>query len=58
MNMLMRLISKEGRDAKMNADFEELYKRFFHDVYLFILAASGDPYIAEEITQENVFSEL
>ena len=27
MNMLMRLISKEGRDAKMNADFEELYER-------------------------------
>ena len=42
----------------MNADFEELYERFFHDVYLFILAASGDPYIAEEITQETFFRAL
>ena len=32
-------------------DFEELYNRFFKDVYLFILAMSKNPDVAEEITQ-------
>lgn len=42
----------------MNADFEELYERFFNDVYLFILAMSRDSHTAEEITQETFFKAL
>ena len=34
-------------------NFEEIYQLYFHDVYLFILAMSGNPDIAEEITQET-----
>lgn len=39
----------------MKADFEELYDRFFKDVYLFVLSLSRDPHTAEEITQETFF---
>ena len=39
----------------MEIKFEDLYKRFFKDVYLFILTISKDPHIAEEITQETFF---
>lgn len=42
----------------MRIDFEELYERFFRDVYLFVLAMSKDPHIAEEITQETFFKAL
>ncbi len=42
----------------MKIDFEELYERFFKDVYLFVLAMSKDSYIAEEITQETFFKAL
>lgn len=42
----------------MKVNFEELYDRFFRDVYLFILAMSKDPHIAEEITQETFFKAL
>lgn len=42
----------------MHSDFEELYNRFFRDVYLFILSMSKDPHIAEEITQETFFKAL
>ncbi|MGF0033952.1 RNA polymerase sigma factor [Bariatricus sp. SGI.154] len=42
----------------MKNDFEELYNRFFKDVYLFVLAMSKDPHIAEEITQETFFKAL
>ena len=42
----------------MKIDFEELYQRFFKDVYLFVLAMSKDPHIAEEITQETFFKAL
>lgn len=42
----------------MKNDFEELYDRFFKDVYLFVLAMSKDPHIAEEITQETFFKAL
>lgn len=38
--------------------FEELYMLYFKDIYLFILAMSGDPDIAEEITQETFFKAL
>jgi RNA polymerase sigma-70 factor (ECF subfamily) len=39
-------------------DFEELYDRFFKDVYLFVLAMSKNPDVAEEITQETFFKAL
>lgn len=39
-------------------DFEELYERFFKDVYLFILAMSQNPDVAEEVTQETFFKAL
>ena len=42
----------------MKVDFEDLYERFFKDVYLFVLAMSKDPHIAEEITQETFFKAL
>ena len=42
----------------MKQDIEELYDRFFHDVYLFVLSMSKDPHIAEEITQETFFKAL
>ncbi len=35
------------------ADFEEIYKKHFSDVYRYILKLSGDEYIAEEITSET-----
>ncbi len=35
----------------MELEFDEIYKRFFKDVYLFVLAMSKDPHIAEEITR-------
>ena len=35
------------------ADFEEIYKKHFSDVYRYILKLSGDQYIAEEITSET-----
>lgn len=39
-------------------DFEEMYRLYFKDVYLFILAMSKRPDIAEEITQETFFKVL
>ena len=39
-------------------DFEEMYRLYFNDVYLFILAMSKSPDIAEEITQETFFKVL
>lgn len=39
-------------------EFEELYNRFFKDVYLFIFAMSKNPDVAEEITQETFFKAL
>ena len=44
---------QKGGD-RMEIQFEDLYKRFFKDVYLFILTISKDPHIAEEITQETL----
>lgn len=35
------------------ADFEEIYKKHFSNVYRYILKLSGDQYIAEEITSET-----
>ena len=42
----------------MELEFDEIYKRFFKDVYLFVLAMSKDPHIAEEITQDTFFKAL
>ena len=42
----------------MELEFDEIYKRFFKDVYLFVLAMSKDPHIAQEITQDTFFKEL
>ena len=35
-----------------------MYRIYFRDVYLFILAMSSDPHIAEEITQETFYKAL
>lgn len=42
----------------MKMDFEEIYRRFFRDVYLFVLAMSKNPDLAEEITQETFFKAM
>ena len=39
-------------------DFDEMYRLYFRDVYLFILAMSRSPDTAEEITQETFFKAL
>ena len=39
-------------------DFEEVYQRYFADVYKYILALSGDEHMAEEVTQETFFKAL
>lgn len=38
--------------------FEQIYQEYFQDVYLFVLAISRDPSIAEDITQETFFKAL
>lgn len=37
---------------------EELYKDYFHDVYLYIRSLSADEHLAEDITQETFFRAL
>lgn len=39
-------------------EFEEIYRTYFNDVYLFIRRLSGDPHIAEEITSDTFFRAL
>lgn len=39
-------------------EFEEMYRLYFKDVYLFILTTSRNPDTAEEITQETFFKAL
>ena len=36
-------------------DFEQLYRQYFPDVYLYILRLSGDEHTAEEITSDTFF---
>lgn len=48
---------RKGGD-RMDLKFEDLYQRFFKDVYLFVLTISKDSNIAEEITQETFFRAL
>lgn len=40
------------------ADFEEIYRLYFKDVYLYIRRLSGDEHIAEEITSDTFFKAL
>lgn len=39
-------------------EFEEIYRRYFDDVYLYIRRLSGDETIAEEITSEAFFKAM
>lgn len=39
-------------------DFEDIYRKYFQEVYLFIKSLSHDESIAEEITQEAFFKAL
>ena len=39
-------------------DFEDVYRRYFKDVFLYVKALSGDDAIAEEITSETFFKAL
>ncbi|WP_155592402.1 RNA polymerase sigma factor [Lysinibacillus cavernae] len=39
-------------------DFEEIYRDYFQEVYLFIKSLSNDESIAEEITQEAFFKAI
>ena len=39
-------------------DFEEVYRRYFADVYRYVLALSRDEPTAEEVTQETFFRAL
>lgn len=42
----------------MKIDFEDVYNKFFKDVYLFVLTMSENPSVAEDITQETFFRAL
>lgn len=60
---VIRLISKPAdkltkRGDEVKIDFEDIYERFFKDVYLFVLAMSGNQAMAEDITQETFFKAL
>ena len=37
---------------------EELYKDYFHDVFLYIRSLSADEALAEDITQETFFKAM
>ena len=39
-------------------EFEEVYRRYFRDVYQYALSLTRDEHIAEEITQETFFKAL
>ena len=38
--------------------FDEIYQNHFDPVYRYVLSLSGDPHVAEEITQETFFKAL
>lgn len=42
----------------MGNDFEEIYEKYFKDVYRFIFSICRNEHIAEEITQETFFKAL
>ena len=37
---------------------EELYKDYFHDIFLYIRSLAGDEHLAEDITQETFFKAM
>lgn len=39
-------------------EFEEIYRRYFQDVYRYIMRLSQDEYVAEEITSETFFKAM
>ena len=39
-------------------DFEQLYRTYFNDVYLYILRLSGSEHVAEEITSDTFFKAM
>lgn len=39
-------------------DFQEVYERYFTDVYRYVLSLSRDADVAEEVTQETFFKAL
>ena len=39
-------------------DFEEIYKTYFNDVFLYIRRLSNNEHIAEEITSEAFFKAM
>lgn len=45
-------VREHARGEKVT-DFEELYSKYFNDVFLFICRLSGDKYLAEDITSET-----
>lgn len=38
--------------------FEDIYKQYYRDVYYFLLSISGNPELAEELTQETFYRAL
>jgi RNA polymerase sigma-70 factor (ECF subfamily) len=42
----------------MSAEFEQIYKEYFFDVYKYVLSLSRSEDIAEEITQETFFKAM
>jgi RNA polymerase sigma-70 factor (ECF subfamily) len=46
------------KGVKRGVEFEEIYRKYFKEVYLFIKSLSHDEGIAEEITQEAFFKAL
>lgn len=40
------------------ADIEELYKKYFSDIFLYVKSLSGDAQLAEDITAETFFKAL
>ena len=46
----------KGGDNAM--EFEEVYRKYFNDVYLYVRRLSGDEHIAEEITSDTFYKAL
>lgn len=36
-------------------EFEDIYKRYYKDVYYFLLSMSSNPELSEELTQETFY---
>ena len=48
----------DEKEVRRLKDFEEIYELYFRDVYRYALSLTGDPSLAEEITQETFFKAL